>query len=129
MNNAFKGVLLSGLILPGLGQVVLKRYARGVIIMLTVLLGLSVVVLKAVQYALVIVEKIELEGGDIDLNAIMNAATHASGSADSLTFNLLLLLIVVCWIISVIDAYRIGRNKDLEERSSRVVSTGDDTAP
>jgi uncharacterized membrane protein YGL010W len=129
MKNALKGALLSGLILPGLGQVVLKHYARGVFIMLTVLLSLSVAVMKAVQYALVILEKTELEGGDIDLSAIINAATHASGSADSLTLNLLLLLIVVCWIIGVVDAYRIGRKIDIEERSSRMVSNGDDTNP
>ena len=35
MNNALKGAFLSGLIFPGLGQVVQKHYKRGVLIMLT----------------------------------------------------------------------------------------------
>ena len=63
MNNSLKGAFLSGLIFPGLGQVVLKHYKRGAVIMLTVLVSLSVVAVKAVQHALAILEKIELEGG------------------------------------------------------------------
>jgi len=116
MNNSLKGALLSGLIFPGLGQVVLKHYKRGAVIMLTVLVCLSVVVVKAVQHALAILEKIELEGGAISMSTISNAATQASTNSGSLTFNLLLLLIIVCWIIGVVDAYRIGRKKDIGNR-------------
>jgi len=116
MNNSLKGALLSGLIFPGLGQVVLKHYKRGAVIMLTVLVCLSVVVVRAVQHALAILEKIELEGGAISMSTISNAATQASTNSGSLTFNLFLLLIIVCWIIGVVDAYRIGRKKDIGNR-------------
>jgi hypothetical protein len=104
-----KGTLLSGLIFPGLGQIVLKHYKRGAVIMLTVLVSLSVVVVKAVQHALAILEKIESEGGAISMSTISNAATQASTTSVSLTFNLILLLIILCWIIGVVDAYRIGK--------------------
>jgi hypothetical protein len=117
MNNSLKGALWSGLIFPGLGQVVLKRYKRGAIIMLAVLVSLAVMVVKAVENAFAILEKIELEGGAINMSTISNAVTQASISSGSLTFNLLLLLIIVCWIIGVVDAYRIGREKDFEQRS------------
>ncbi len=109
MNNSLKGALLSGLIFPGLGQVALKHYKRGAVIMLTVLVSLSVVVVKAVQHALAILEKIESEGGAISMSTISNAATQASTTSVSLTFNLILLLIILCWIIGVVDAYRIGK--------------------
>jgi TM2 domain-containing membrane protein YozV len=75
MNNSLKGALLSGLVFPGLGQIVLKHYKRGVVIMLMVLVSLFVVVVKAAQYALAILEKIESEGGTISLSIISNAAT------------------------------------------------------
>jgi len=29
-----------------------------------------------------------------------------------------LLLIIVCWILGVVDAYRIGKKRDLEEQST-----------
>ena len=126
MNNSLKGALLSGLIFPGLGQIVLKHYKRGAVIMLTVLVSLSVVVVKAVQHALAILEKIESEGGAISMSTISNAATQASTTSVSLTFNLILLLIILCWIIGVVDAYRIGKKKDIEAGSTSQASNGND---
>ena len=118
MNNSLKAAVLSGLIFPGLGQIVLKRYKRGAVIMLTVLVSLSVVVAKAVQHALAILEKIESEGGAISMSTILNTATQASTTSESFTFNLVLLLVALCWIIGVVDAYRIGKKKDIEEGST-----------
>ena len=119
MNNSLKGALLSGLVFPGLGQVILKHYKRGIAFMLAVLAGLSVIVVKASQQALAIVEKIQSEGGAIDMNTISKAATQASTTSESFIFNLVLLLIIVCWIIGVVDAYRIGRKKDIEGPSDQ----------
>jgi len=124
MNYSLKGALLSGLIFPGLGQISLKHYKRGAVIMLTVIVSMAVVVVKAVQHALVILEKIELEGGIISMDAILNATTQASANLGSFTFNLLFLLIGVCWIIGTVDAYRIGRGKDIEQRSPSQASNG-----
>ena len=117
MNNALRGALLSGLIFPGLGQVALKHYKRGAVVMLTVIVSLAVVVMKAVQLALTILEKTEMEGGIISMSTILNATSQASANSGSLIYNLLFLLISVCWIIGTVDAYRIGRKKDIEQRS------------
>ncbi len=46
MKNSLKGAFLSGLIFPGLGQIILKHYKRGTVIMLTVLVGMSVFIVK-----------------------------------------------------------------------------------
>ena len=118
MNNSLKGALLSGLIFPGLGQVRLKHYKRGIVLMFTVFASLMVIVLKAVQHAFTILEKIELEGGVIDIKTITDAATQASSTSDSLIYNLGLLLIVICWVFGIVDAYRIGKTKDLEGNES-----------
>ncbi len=126
MNNSLKGAFLSGLIFPGLGQVVLKHYKRGAAIMLTVFVSLSVVVVKAVQHALAILEKIELEGGTINMSTISNAATQASTTSGNLTFNLVLLLVILCWVIGTVDAYRIGKKKDIKEGSMSQASNSND---
>ena len=126
MNNSLKGAFLSGLIFPGLGQVVLKHYKRGAVIMLTVLVSLSIFVVKAVQQALAILEKIESEGGAISMNTISDAATQAYTTSGSLTINLALLLVILCWIIGVVDAYIIGKKKDIEEGSTTQASNGND---
>jgi len=116
MKNSLKGAFLSGLFFPGLGQVVLKHYMRGLALMLTVLICLVAVVVKASQQAVAIIERIQSEGGVIDMSMISNSATQASTTSESLTINLLLLLIMVCWVIGVVDAYIIGRKKDMAER-------------
>jgi len=126
MKNSLKGAFLSGLIFPGLGQIILKHYKRGTVIMLTVLVGMSVFVVKAVQHALDILEKIESQGGAISIRTISNAATQASATSGNLTFNIVLLLVIICWIIGVVDAYRIGKIKDIEEGSMSQASNGND---
>jgi hypothetical protein len=118
MTSSLKGALLSGLVLPGLGQIFLKKYKRGAILILTVLLSLSVIVMKAVQHALVVLDRIESEGGAITMNAISKAAAQASSTFDSLTVSFFTLLIILCWIIGIIDAYRIGRKRDIAGASS-----------
>lgn len=113
MNNAIKGALLSGLVFPGLGQLVLRQYRRGAAIMLAVLVSLAVIVVDVVQQALDILEQIELQGDAIDINAISNAAALESARSGDVTINILMLVVVVCWVAGTVDAYRIGRKKDL----------------
>jgi hypothetical protein len=115
MNNSLKGALLSGLVFPGLGQIILKHYQRGIALMVTVLVCLLVIVVKAIQQAFIILEKIELEGGPIDISTISNAANQASTTSDNFIFNFVTALITICWILGVVDAYRIGKKKDKEE--------------
>ena len=126
MNNSLKGAFLSGLVFPGLGQVILKHYRRGAVLMLTVSVSLLVIVMKAVQQARAILEKIESEAGVITMSTISNAATQASTTSKSIIFNLVLLLIILCWIIGVVDAYRIGKKKDIEERSMSQASNSNE---
>lgn len=118
MNHSVKAAFLSGAVFPGLGQVFLKHYVRGVALMLVVSVSMVVLVKKAVEQALAILERVQWEGGSIDMITISNAATQASTSSDSHTFNFLLLLMVSCWLIGIVDAYRIGKKKDLEEQST-----------
>ena len=115
MTNAIKGALISGLVFPGLGQIVLRHYKRGAVIIGTVLLLLVAVIVKAVQHALAILEKIEGAGGVIDINTIVDTAGQATTNSSSTTVGILTVLLVVCWIAGVIDAYGIGRNKDIKE--------------
>ena len=115
MNNALKAGLLSALVFPGAGQVVLKQYKRGIVFMVTVIGAMVGVVIVVVEQALRFLDKIQSEGGIPDINAISSAATQATLSSGSPTIKFLLLFIVITWGFSAIDAYRIGKKKDLEE--------------
>ncbi len=122
MKNSLKGAFWSGLIFPGLGQIILKHYKRGAVIMITVLVCMSVFIVKVVQHALDILEKIQSQGGVISMSTISNAVTQASTTSGNLTLNIVLLLVILCWIIGVVDAYRIGKIKDIEEGSTSQAS-------
>ena len=120
MTNALKGALLSGLVLPGLGQVLLRRYTRGLVIVFVVLSSLAVMVLKASQLAYSIIEKMELESRGMDMQAITDAATQAAATSDSRAFNYCLVLIIVTWLFSIVDAYRIGKQMDVRQLSDEL---------
>jgi len=125
MNNAIKGALWSGLIWPGLGQLVLKCYKRGIAIGLAVGVILTVIGVKAAQLTFAIVDKIETQGGPIDLSTISDTTAQVSAANGGPGFKLLSLLMIGLWIIAVIDAYRIGRQMDLERgRTAQPPSTG-----
>jgi TM2 domain-containing membrane protein YozV len=78
MKQAAKGALLSGTVFPGLGQIVLKHYVRGITLVLTVSVSLVVLVKIALAQALAILERIQWQGGVIDMSAISSAAARAS---------------------------------------------------
>lgn len=118
MNNALKGALLSGLVLPGVGQLALKQKKSGIALIVIVLASLIVIITKALQQAFAILEKIEVEGSAIDMSAITNAASQAATSSDGTVMSIAFLIIIACWVFGVVDAYRIGKKKD-QERSTR----------
>ena len=113
MNKSLKAALLSGLVFPGLGQIFLKHYKRAAVIIVAVVAGMAIIIMEAVQIGLAIMEKIAYEGGAIDMNTIWDATSQAVNSL--LTFNLGFFLIILGWIIGTVDAYRIGKKKDIEE--------------
>ena len=127
MNNSLKGAFLSGMVLPGLGQIILKHYKRGAVLILAVIVSLAVIFIIALHKALAILEMIESGGGAINMSTISNAATQATTSSTNLMFRLFLLLVIFCWIIGIVDAYRIGRKKDIEGRQARLALNSDDS--
>jgi hypothetical protein len=121
MKNSMKGALLSGLVFPGLGQIVLKRYARGFALLLAVTAGLYIMIATAVQQAYAILDSIEAEGGMPDSDTISQAAAQAAAASDSPMITAVSVLMLVCWIVGIIDAWRIGKQKDLEgETAGRI---------
>ena len=115
MSNSIKAVLLSGLVFPGVGQLVLKHYKRGIAFILATIAILLVIVVKAVQQSFTILEKIKAEGGVISMTTVTNATIQASTPSESLIFKLLLFVFILIWIIGAVDAYRVGKRKDIKE--------------
>ncbi len=107
MKTATKAALLSGLVLPGLGQIYLKRYRRGIVILVLVLLALGVIIGTLTAAALQSLKAIESKGGVTDIETISNQAIIDSAQM-GIYLRIILLFILCCWVYSVVDAYRIG---------------------
>jgi TM2 domain-containing membrane protein YozV len=119
MRKSLKGALLSGLVFPGYGQFVMKHYIRGIALMLMCLTGLVLIGVKVRQQISIVFEKIEYGDGAIDMSEILNAVNLADTTSGNVIYRFASLLLLFCWIIGIIDAYRIGRKKDLKEQQKR----------
>lgn len=117
MSNALKGALLSGLVLPGLGQIVLKKYRRGLAFVTAVSVGMALLMVKVYQTAMAIVEKAGPAADSMDLNRMVTSTNQAVAEAGTLGYQLALALIVIAWVFGAVDAYFVGRKLDMGEKS------------
>ncbi len=123
-NNAWKAALLSGLVFPGLGQIMLRHYGRGIALILAVSFGLGALLVKATQLVFTILGRLESQGREVDMRTISKAANQAFTSSDGLIYGFVLLWITFCWIIGIVDAYRLGKKKDLEQSARQAANRG-----
>ena len=103
-----KAALLSGLIFPGIGHIVLKQYLRGSVLMLSALVALTVIVTKAIKQALAIVDKINSGEIPVDAGSITELASISTSGAEDSILNIAALVISVVWVIGIVDSYRLG---------------------
>ncbi len=108
MTRSIKAALLSALIFPGVGHMVLKQYLRGSILMLSALIALSVIVTKAIKQALTIVDRINSGEIPVEAGAITELVSKSTSGADDSVLNIAALVVVTCWLIGIIDSYRLG---------------------
>jgi hypothetical protein len=103
-----KAALLSGLVFPGLGHFVLKQRVRASILMLVSVAALWVMVKIAFDRALTIVNQINTGDIPLDTGAIMEAAADSSASPASFAQNVSFIVLIACWLVGIIDSYRLG---------------------
>jgi len=108
MKRSSKAALLSGLVFPGIGHMVLKQYPRGSVLMLSALVAFSVIVTRLFQRALIVVDHINSGEIPIETRAITEAIANSASSADSLIVNISVIILGACWLIGIIDSYKLG---------------------
>ncbi len=119
MSRAIKGALVSALVFPGLGEILLKSYCRGIVLATMTLACIAAIVGVAVQRAQEVLDFLVTADGAVDLDAVSEAVEAAASGAGSRVAQVALLLLGLCWVVSVVDAYRIGRELDAGEARGR----------
>ena len=108
MNKSAKSALLSGLVFPGIGHLMLKQYRRGSILILFALTASTVIVTVAVKQALTVIDRVSLGDIPIDAGTIAVLAADSTSHSASVTVNISMILLGLCWLFGIIDSYRLG---------------------
>ena len=108
MKNSLKAALLSALVLPGAGQIMLKRYSSGSFFALISMVTLSVIVSKIIKLSSVIAAKINSGALDESSNGLIGIVSNSMVEANTGVMNTAFLIYMGVWILSILDAYRVG---------------------
>lgn len=90
----------------------LKQYLRGSILMLSAVIALTVIVTKAVNQALAIVDRINSGEIPLEAAAITELVSKSTAGAEGSILNIATFVVVACWLIGIIDSYRLGINQE-----------------
>ena len=118
MSRSTNAVLLSALVLPGAGQLYLKHYPRGIALMVSSLACLGVLAGRAVQQASIVLDKLAAEGDAVDPGRLADLVAQASNSPGSLAVTVASLVLLGCWVIGIVDAYRLGKGQQGRKAAS-----------
>ncbi len=112
MKKSTKAALLSALVFPGTGHFHLKKYIPGVVLAGSAGVGLYFLITKTLERTLQIVDKIQ--GGEVqaDIAAISELLLEQPTGAEAQLLNAATAVLIISWLISIVDSYRIGRVQD-----------------
>lgn len=111
MRQAIKGVLISGLVFPGVGQFVLKRVGIGLVFMIIAIACLTVIISAVAQQAMNALANLASVAA-IDPNALANVAQQAANGTAGPFYNLAVIVLSICWVWSMVDAWLAGKAMD-----------------
>ena len=80
--------------------------------MLSALVAFSVIVTRLFQRALTIVDRINSGDIPVETGAIAEMVSNSTSGADNLIQNILGIVLGACWLIGIIDSYRLGIAKE-----------------
>ena len=109
MKPSIKAALISALVFPGLGHLVLRRAARGCFFMLPAALAVFYLLRRVLQLADTLLTEVNNGTLALDPVAILERV-HAAG-IDSPAATLATWVCVLCWLGSIADALWLGRGK------------------
>ncbi len=112
MKKSTKAVLLSALVFPGVGHFFLKRYLSGILLAGASFAAVYYLTSKILEKVLRIAEEIQSGSVQLNVQAISNLASSQTTGAEAQILNVITILFIVCWLIGVVDSFRVGRVQD-----------------
>lgn len=114
MKTSTKAALLSALVFPGAGHLLLKKYFIATLLAAVAAIGAYLLISQAVDIALVIADKINRGEIGLDPERIATAIEQYTTAAQSQTADMAVYAVAAAWFVGVIDSFRQGRNASQE---------------
>lgn len=109
MKISTKAALLSALVFPGAGHLLLKRYLWAGILAGTAAIALYLLISHAIETALKAVEQIQAGAIPANVAGITEFISKAPTGTEALIIDIASALVVIVWVLAMLDAYRLGR--------------------
>ncbi len=119
MKVSYKAALLSTFVFPGVGQLYLKKYWRGLVIIFLSCTGLGYMIWSATVSAINRLDDVmaKMQGNTTNLRELSDIVGSKTLTTDSY-HNAVFYFIVCFWIFAIIDAYRIGRQREFQDEET-----------
>jgi TM2 domain-containing membrane protein YozV len=111
MNSATKAALYNALLLPGWGHLYLKKYKRGFLLITAMTAGTLYILWSVIQTTISLLKISPFKKGTVSFEAVVQFAIKSVQDQNFFYFYLLLLFMIILWILSIIDAYAIGKKE------------------
>ena len=112
MRKSLKAALFSALLFPGSGHFLLRKQVRGALLAGISIVCLYVLVATAVEIAQQISDGILSGRIPLDPVSISDEVSKRSAAGDTLRTGIATYLLLACWLIGIVDSWRVGRLLD-----------------
>jgi len=118
MRKSMKAAILSALAFPGVGHFALKKPIQGML-----LSGISIVCLYFLLTTTIEIAQqlsVKVQSGELpmDVDKISEIISQQLVGSDDLRINMSLLIFVICWFVGIVDSFRIGWSRDINNDAS-----------
>ncbi|MCP5162219.1 MAG: hypothetical protein H6999_00720 [Hahellaceae bacterium] len=112
MRDSVKAALLSGLVFPGSGHLLLKKTIPGVLLMGVAAICVYILFSASLEVAQQISDGIQRGEIPLDADRISAAIAKQMDGSQSQRIQVSTSVLVVCWLVGIVDAFRVGFLRD-----------------
>ena len=117
MSNAVKAVLFSAFVFPGSGHLYLRKTVQGGLLVIVSIACVTILLSIAMEKAQQISDKILSGEIPLDVTRITEEITNHAATGGTQWAEIATYLLLVCWLVGIVDSFRIGRLKDKADNS------------
>jgi hypothetical protein len=118
MRKSLQAALLSALVFPGAGHFSLKKPVQGVLLSVVTIVCLYFLITTAVEIAQQLVIRIQRGEIPMDIEMISEMVSQQFVGIDDQRINMPSILLLICWVVGIIDSFRIGWLQDKSNDSA-----------